>query len=479
MAANKQLQFIKGSVILIVSNLVLKGINFFLLPLYTKYLSPSELGISDTITSLTSVIFPLLVMGLDSAFSAFYYDQRNEEYQNKIFNTVTFSLAIASIVPVIIAFFSKYLSTFLFGSNGYGFLISVALVSVTMNLWYLPFSLLIRMQNRMVLFSIINIVASLTMIGLNILLLSVCHVGVYALIVSTAVVQGIQIILYLCFGKAKVHYKKSDKSLAKRMFKYALPLVPAILATWILNLSDRYLINYFCGESQVGLYGIAARFGTAISLFANGVYMAYTTYAYDKKDDNDAKQQYARILNAFVVLLLTVCLTVSFFGKEIIALMTESAYQCAYTMLIPLLFSQILYGINTIVGYALGFEKKSTYSFIATTAGAVINVVLNMIFIPQYGAVAAAYTTCFSFACMTAITYIFAQKLYYVRYRIVRMLLVLVITFFLTIFAQELVLTLRFVIWLGILCTIALIYKDVMADYIKLIKKVLFRREFA
>ena len=88
MAVNKQLQFIKGSAVLILSNFVLKGINFLLLPLYTKYLSPVELGISDTITSLTSIVFPLMVMGLDSAFSAFFFDQADKEYRKAVFRCV-------------------------------------------------------------------------------------------------------------------------------------------------------------------------------------------------------------------------------------------------------------------------------------------------------------------------------------------------------------------------------------------------------
>ena len=63
--------FLKGSMILTISNICTKAINFFLLPLYTKYLTPEQLGISDTITTVTSLVYPLLVLGLDSAFSAF------------------------------------------------------------------------------------------------------------------------------------------------------------------------------------------------------------------------------------------------------------------------------------------------------------------------------------------------------------------------------------------------------------------------
>ena len=154
MAQSKQIQFLKGSTILIISNLVIKGINFFLLPLYTKYLTPEALGVSDTIVSLTSMIFPLLVMGLDSAFSAFYFDERSEEHQKRVFNTICCTLMLVSIIPIVFILFSQIISVFLFNTDKYDILVSIAFLSVSMNLWYLPFSIIVRMKNKMLLFAI-------------------------------------------------------------------------------------------------------------------------------------------------------------------------------------------------------------------------------------------------------------------------------------------------------------------------------------
>lgn len=473
MVVSKQLQFIKGSAILILSNLVIKGINFLLLPLYTKYLTPAELGISDTITGMTSIIFPLLVMGLDSAFSAFYFDEKTQEHKTRVFNTIWLTLVIASVVPIIVAFFSKYISLLLFDSEQYTVLIGIALVSVTMNLWYLPLSLLMRMENRMTIFALVNVISSLTMILLNIIFVSIFQWGVYSLILSTAIIQGIQFILYLILGKIKFKILSYDKNLIKRVLKYSLPLVPAVLATWILNMSDRYIINYFHGEWEVGLYGIAARFGTIISLFANGVYMSYTTFAYDKKGEADAKEQYSRILNAFVFLLLLICITGSVYSKEIVGIMTEASYKESYKMMAPILWSQLLYGVNTLVGYAIGFEKKSYLNLIATSTGAVINVILNIVFIPEYGALAAAYTTCFSFALMTVMTYTFAQKLYYVEYSTIKLFITITGSFAIVIIVQYFNVFLKTAVWLLMLIMVIGLYKDALKDYLLLLRRII------
>lgn len=479
MSASKQLQFLKGSAVLVLSNMVIKGINFLLLPLYTKYLTPELLGVSDTITTLTSMLFPLLVMGLDSAFSAFYFDERTDLHQRKVFSSIWITLFFASIVPLLMAVGSKYLSILLFGSEEYILLIGIAMVSISLNLWFLPFSIYVRMENRMLLFAVINFTASVSMIVLNIIFLSVIQIGVYSLILSTACINVIQLVLYLKMGKILPKKTSFDSGLVKQMLKYSIPLIPNVVAVWILNMSDRYIILHYCGEWDVGLYGIAARCATVVSFIANGVYMAYTTYAYDKKDDEDAPKQYARILNAFTLVILMICFTGSIFAKEIVQIMTEASYLSSYVMIAPLLYSQLLYGINTIVGYAIGFVKKSKYILIATSMGAVLNVVLNIVLIPQFGAVAAAYTTCISFIIMTIITYMISQKLYYVKYRAGLLVATIGVTFAIAVGMQNMGILVKVLAWVLASGTVMLCYKDAMCDYLRIAKRLLTRGEKA
>lgn len=85
MTTYKLSDFIKSSFVLVLSNLLLKSINFFLLPLYTVYLTPKLLGVSDSITNITSFLFPLLVLCMDSAYSAFYFDEDRQDFKKKYF----------------------------------------------------------------------------------------------------------------------------------------------------------------------------------------------------------------------------------------------------------------------------------------------------------------------------------------------------------------------------------------------------------
>ena len=244
-----------------------------------------------------------------------------------------------------------------------------------------------------------------------------------------------------------------------------MPLIPNAIATWVLALSDRYIILHYCGANEVGLYGVAARFAAAVSLVANGIYMSYTTYAYDKKGDSDDKQNYSRILNAFVYAIMGICVTVSLFAEEIIDIMAHNSYANTSVLIAPILFGQLLYGINTLVGYSITFEKKSKYILYITSTGAALNVVLNFIFVPMHGALAASYTTLVSYMIMVVLTYYYAQKTYPVEYETVKISLSILTALGLSCFSISINLIPRTIIYIMAVIIYTYIFKDSAIAY--------------
>lgn len=470
-SSDKVVALVKGSAILTFSNICIKGINFFLLPLYTKYLNPIQLGISDTITTMVSFVFPILVLGLDSAFSAFFFDKQTLNYQKKVFNTVDFVLMAMSSISIVLILFSKQISEILLGTDEYQLLVGTAMLSMTVNLWYLPYSLLVRVQNRMTVFAVINVIASLSMIGFNILFVTVFKLEEYALILSTFCIQVIQLILFIFLGKAKIEKRYFDSQLAKHMLKYAVPLIPTVIATWVLTASVRYILLYFKGEFEVGIFGIGTRFATMINVLANSVYMAYTTYAFSAKNDENSKDQYPRVLDGFFFLLIMIIFVVSVFAKEIVEVMADPQYREAYKLIAGLLFAQLIYAINTIIGYGVAFKKKSVYMAISVAIGAAFNLALNLILIPYAGTEAVAYTTVIAYTAMAAASYFFAQKVYPCNYRMKRMAGVTALLFGATVCLQENDIAIKIIVsGLGIIM-VSFLYKDVVRDIKLLIKK--------
>lgn len=462
--------FVQGSFFLIISNICIKAINFFLLPLYTKNLTPSMLGVSDSITTFTGILFPILVLGLDSAYSAFYLDKIDVDRDKKVFSTLGITFFILGGIPIVLCALSVPLSSLLFKTDAYSPVVMVALFGVTLNLWYLPFSLELRLKNQMGRFGFVSIVSSLTMVLLNILFVTVLKLGEMSLILSTTIVAAEHLLLYGVLTKAIPKTKYYSGELLRNMIKFALPLIPSVLMAWVLSLSDRYILLHYYGDVSVGLYGIGARFVTLLNVVINAITTAYTTFAFGSKDDENAQQKYYYIFNVVSLILIDIAFSVAIFSKEIILIMIDAAYESSYVIIRDMMFGQVLYAMSTIVSYGIVFKKKSIYSLLSVSSGAIVNLVLNCIFIPQYGLIAAAITTLIGYFVSLMVCYFFSEKLYPCDYGIKRVLLICSIAYVVSWISLETAWQIRLLIWVIICLGIVVVFRDIVKIIIQFSK---------
>ncbi len=459
---NKIASFLKGGAMLMLSNCVLKAINFFLLPLYTNNLTPQMMGVSETVTTLTGFVYPLLVMGLDSAYSAFYFEEGDKERSEKVYSTLSFAFFLLGIIPFVTFLFSDKLSIAFFGSEEYTVIIRLAMATVSFNIWYLPLSLEIRMQNKMGLFSIYSIEASLLMILLNILFVSILKAGEYSLILSAFIVHAVQIVILACFVRKLPKRRFIDTKLFVKMLKFALPMVPALVMDWVLSGSDKYVLLYFHGNDSVGVYSIALKLVTVMNVIISAMFTAYSPFAFSSKDDENAKGQFKLIFNMFSLALLFISFTAAVFGKEIIKIMAAPEYSSAYTALRDLMFAQAIYGMGTILGYGAYFAKKSKYSFYAVSAAATVNLLLNIVFIPKYGIQAAAATTLLGYCINTIIMYVLAQRVYPCDYGVGKIFTVCISIYVVSIVMQEAALVPKLIAWIICVCVVTFAFRKLL-----------------
>ena len=327
-------------------------------------------------------------------------------------------------------------------------------------------------------YGIITTAASLIMIVSNIITVSIFKMGASALIISTCVTNVAMLIMYGLVSRILPKKEFFDIPLSKRLLKYSIPLVPTVVSTWILTASSRIMLVRFVGEEAVGLYGIVTRFITVINVFTNSVSTAYTTFAYSSKDDESGPAIYSKILNVLYLLLASVVFFISIFSKEILYLMVDPQYQEAYQYMPLLLFAQVIYAAVTIVSYGIAFVKKSQLTLIYVGAAALVNVVINLIMIPKYGIVAAAFAAWVSNMLMLIIAYVLAQKLYPCPYEIWKLILssaMLLVVSMISIFCFGLALKiLSFVICMGLMI---LIYRKNIGEILYQVRLYLIGRK--
>lgn len=467
----KLFSFLKGSTILIISNIFLKAINFFLLPLYTNNLTPSMLGVSDSITTMTGFILPLLTLGLDSAYSAFYFEKNNPDRGKNVYSTLSFVFFMLGIVPLLFLFTCPSISALLFHTKKYSLEVMLSFLTVAINLWFLPYSLEIRLKNRILAFGMVNMIASVSMLMLNILFVSVLKIGELSLILSAMIIGIEQLILFSSIVKSKPKRRDFKLDLLKDMLRFSVPMVPSVIMMWVLSLSDRYVILYFCGEAAVGIYGIGLRFTHLLNVIVNGISTAYTTYAFSSHEDQSAKEQYYYIFNITSIVLLLISFTTGLYGKEIISLMTEKAYLSSYRILRDMMFAQSFYAMSTIISYGIFFEKKSVYSLIAVSFASITNLLLNLALIPKYGIDAAAATTLIGYLIHLTISYYYSERLYPCNYGIKRIGAISFLMYIISLLFLEKAFLIKTFVWIFVLGLVFYLYRNLLYKLISFIRQ--------
>lgn len=408
--------FFQGTAIFTVASVLTKVAQILLLPLISDHLLPEQLGIADMIQMLYSFLYPVFVMGFDAAFGAFYFEESGKDYQRRVFNTIFFHLFCMSGLAGLGAVFSKAISQFLFHSPAYSEGVLVSFLTLIVCLWMVPFSQYLRMEKRMKAFSAITLVGSLTLLLANFFLVVYVQLGYFALVLSIFLSYAMQLVLFFLLVRPKISLSYIDRPLYNRILRYALPLLPMLIIGWALQMSDRFLLNRIVGDAEVGLYGVAVRFQTILTMATSIIFTTFSAFAFSSRKEEKAAESFRLVHNLLHGILFIAAFIASLFAENLLSRFINAAYFPAAPAVAPLMFGQVCYASHTIFSYGFAFEKKSYLNLLPTSVGAVVNIVLNLIFIPHYGAVAAAYTTLIGYALMMLITYAMAKRVYPCHY---------------------------------------------------------------
>ena len=410
----------KNSGILVVANSSIKFITFLLMPLYTRVLSTADYGITDTIINLAVLVVSGYSLCIDWGMNAFFYDEKTEDYQQRITTSGTVFCLITAGACLLTACLSKPISVFLFKSGEYWFAVSLGFLYAAIKLSYFAFRVSTRMRGQLKSVAVYSLAELASLLIMNILLILVFKVGYIAILYANVISQIVCGLLYTWGNRKLVKPKKWDKPLLSRVLKYCVPLTPVVLLTWVNSFIDRYFIGQFHDQGQVGLYGRAFQMVTLLSVLTTSFLSAYPSFAYSNADDEDKRPQYAMVYDALVAILCVLAAFVTIFAKEIFVVMTASSYREAYIAVGFLSFGHIFYTLGNVMGYGITIQKNGKLYLLVNASGAICNIALNFLLVPKFGYVGAAITTCTAQFISMYVSRYFAEKSFRCNYRFVR-----------------------------------------------------------
>lgn len=393
----------KAGIMYFIATLFNKGIAFLTVPIFTRLLSTSDYGVVTTFDSWVNILMIFLSLAMYMAIRTSFVDfpDSTRDFLNTIISfTIVCSLFVFFIVLIFVLYNveKRYLILFCIIQGFANALLMDYTQYLMMKYKYLSRTFYMIFPNLIsVIFSIIS-------------LLWIFHDNMYlGRIIPTSIV-------YMFFSLIILFqvYKNTKPSINKYYLQYALSIsLPLILhgaALTILSQSDRTMITLLADASQTGIYSVVYNFGligTVITTALEGVWVPwFLTNIKSKqyKKINNRAKDYIHLMSYAIVIVLLI-------GPDVLKIMASKNYWSGVDVLPPVILSSFMifaYGLYVNVEH---FFKKTINITVNTVAAAIINIVLNFIFIPKYGYIAAGYTTLVSYIISFIFHFFYSRRL--------------------------------------------------------------------
>jgi O-antigen/teichoic acid export membrane protein len=407
----------KHSAIYGLGGLVSRILAVLLLPLYTRYLSPSDYGEVETLIALTTVIGIVLRFGIHSAFFRFYFDVSDPAARLRVVRTsFWFTMAMATIGMVAGLALAAPIADGLFGSSDESELVMAAFVGLWAGMNYEQLTSLFRVEERSVAFVSASLANIFLTIGATLLLVVALDTGPIGVIVGNFTGTLIVYVVLLAYRHEQLGLE-FDRGLLREMNRFGIPLIPTALFLWVTNFSDRLFLVHLADTTEVGLYSVGVRIASALVLLLTAFRLAWPAFAYSIEDDGMARRAYAFVLTYLVALTTWIATGLALLSPWIVAWIAAPAFAESSRVVGPLAFSTVAFAGYIVVAIGVGRAKRTRFNWIVTGAAAVVNVGLNLLLIPTYGMMGAAVATVAAYSTMFLGMVWWSQRIYPVAYQ--------------------------------------------------------------
>lgn len=373
-----------------IGNLLLKAFNFFLIPLYTAFLTTEEYGTINLASGFYTLMASLIIFSLQYAVIRFYADIHSDSKKvARMFGTVINFIILISFFFLVIAFIGKNLITswFFKGVSFFPVVFLSILISIVTGLYQVYQDILKGMQNAQK--SIwMSYLYFFLMLGLNILSVVYLKLGAVGVLFSTLIVNGFMVVLmFVDLIKHGLYAFCIDRNILEELLKYSLPLVPHTVAYNVQTYATKVIINGKLSLSMLGIYSLSSQFGSIADVILNSVQAAFQPWFYkvlNEGSENDRKR-ISSISYALMWLYGLFFIGIGAFSQEAILIMADSSYAQSwiYVPLIVLTFT-IKAPLYFYVNFLYYDKRKTKYIFISTVIGCIVNVSLTALLVPYF-----------------------------------------------------------------------------------------------
>ena len=374
-----------------IGNFGSKILTLLLVPLYTNILSTGEYGTIDIISTTINLLIPVLTLEMASGIFRYSLDRNYDTKRvanSCILITAASSLALLLIYPLIRWLLPGVAEHWWFFFCIYAFGSMSTILSSFM-----------KGIDKSHIFAIQGIIYTFVFATCNIAFLLLFRLGIRGYLLSLICAHASSCVFMVAAGRVKDYFSFSslDGSLTKDILRYSAPLIPAAVAWWIMSSIDRYMLLYMCGEDANGLYGVAHKLPSIITVLTNFFINAWQISAIRNMNDEDAAEYSSKIYKIMFITGTAICFIMITASQIIGKIMFAKEFYPAWTMTPSLSIATIFSTFTLFLGAQFTASKRSDLHLKSNIIAMVTNVILNYALIKGFGINGAAYGTMVSY----------------------------------------------------------------------------------
>ena len=465
-------QAVKAGLAYTIGNVLIRGINFITLPIFSRLMTTEEFGVYNVFLSYESILYVIVGLALHSSIRSAKIEFKEEidSYTSSISLVYILNLAILVIASLL---FSTQISELLRFENRYILLLCLyAFASAIITLYNERLALDYSYKKYLII-SFINSVGNIAL-SLVLLLTVFSNDKSFGRIIGVTII-GLLLSVYIICSFFKAAKPNFNKRFLKFGIRYSLPIIPHGISQVLLSQYDRIMIKDIIGNAAAGIFSLATNLKLILTIVTASVSSAWSTWFYEQIEQREYENIKSRA-KLILVLFLTITIGLIFVSPEMIMLLGGEKYLQARYVAVPIICDAFFLAAYNIIVPAEYYKEKTTYIMLGTIVAAIIDIVLNSIFIPRYGFVAAAYTTLFAYFIYLIMHMVIVRKIIGFDIISVRFLSgtigLLLICAVICLIAMELFLLRYLACFLYILCTFLILRKKTnIKELLTIIKK--------
>ncbi len=392
--------------------------NLVLTPIFLHRLSKPEYGMIEVLNVFSSMILFISTLGIASVLMKIYLNdcETDDDRKTLISSVVVFSIFVAILLSVATFLFSRSLSKLFFADTRYGLLLQWGVAGSGLMLIQQMTVLCLRAKQMPAKFVVVTLSQLGVIVAANLYLIWYKGMGVLGIQIASVMGAAVSLLIGLWMIRSDI-VSRFSTGMIKYVLAMSLPLIPVSIVPWILNWSDRFFLNHYCGLDQTGLYAVGYKIGMlGIVLPVNAFQLAWSPLFFSNSGNEDSPRFCAKVLKYYVFALVSSGLILSIFSKEIIHIISNEEYWSASALIPYICVAYIFYGVQFFAVPIFINANKGKWLAMMMIAVAVVNLTLNYILIPKLGIWGAVDSTLVTFFLEAALGMGLASRLLAVPY---------------------------------------------------------------